>query len=105
MNIYVGNLPYQLSEQELRDAFAPYGEVTTTSIITDRYTGQSKGFAFVEMTVDADAENAIKALDGSTLKGRTIKVNQARPRTDTRPPRRDRDRSRDRNHDRDRDRH
>lgn len=85
MNIYVGNLPYTLSESELRDAFARYGQVASVSIVMDKYTGQSKGFAFVEMPVQAEAEEAIKQLDGSSFKGRNIRVNQARPRTETRP--------------------
>lgn len=89
MNIYVGNLSYQLTEQELRSAFEQYGEVSSVKIVTDRYTGQSKGFAFVEMPVQADAEEAIKHLNDTELKGRNLKVNQARPRTEH-PPRQQR---------------
>ena len=88
MNIYVGNFPYDTTEGEMRDIFSKYGEVSTVSIITDRYTGRSKGFGFVEMPDQAQAEEAIKSLDGSSVSGRSIKVNQARPR-DERPPRRD----------------
>jgi RNA recognition motif-containing protein len=87
MNIYVGNLPYNLSDDELRDAFAGFGEVSSATIIMDKMTGRSKGFGFVEMPGQDEAEAAIKALDGSDLKGRNLKVNEARPRED-RPPRR-----------------
>jgi RNA recognition motif-containing protein len=88
MNIYVGNLPYDTTEGEMKDIFSEYGEVSTVSVITDRYTGRSKGFGFVEMPDQAQAEEAIKSLDGSSVSGRSIKVNQAKPR-DERPPRRD----------------
>ncbi len=80
MNIYVGNLPYNVTEDELKELFSEFGEVTTVNIITDKFSGQSKGFGFVEMTNDSEADEAIKALDGSELKGRNIKVNQAKPR-------------------------
>jgi RNA recognition motif-containing protein len=86
-NIYVGNLSYQLSEDELREAFAAFGDVSSVKIITDRATGQSKGFGFVEMAGKAEAEEAIRQLDGSALGGRNIRVNEARPRED-RPQRR-----------------
>lgn len=86
MNIYVGNLPYSINEDELRQAFAGFGEVEKASVITDKYSGRSKGFGFVEMPDQSAAEEAIKALDGSDLQGRNIKVNQARPKTE-RPPR------------------
>ena len=89
MNIYVGNLPYTVTEEELRDAFNEFGEVTTVNCITDKFSGQSKGFAFVEMANNSEADEAIKALNGSALKGRNIKVNQAKPRGD-RPQRRPR---------------
>jgi len=82
MNIYVGNLPYSVTEDELQELFGEYGEVSNVNIITDKYTGQSKGFAFVEMTKQADAEEAIKNLNSSFLKERNLKVNQARPRED-----------------------
>jgi RNA recognition motif-containing protein len=85
MKIYVGNLPYRITEQELRTAFESHGEVESVTLVTDKHTGQSKGFAFVEMPVQADAENAIKSLDGSALGGRNIRVNQARPKSDARP--------------------
>ena len=89
MNIYVGNLPYGISEDDLRTAFADHGEVATVNIITDKFSGQSKGFGFVEMPNQAEAEEAIGTLNESSLKGRNIKVNQARPRTE-RPQRRPR---------------
>ncbi|MCG6867208.1 MAG: RNA-binding protein [Gammaproteobacteria bacterium] len=81
-NIYVGNLPYQLTEDELREAFLQFGEVSSVKIISDRDTGRSKGFGFVEMDVQSEAEEAIKQLDGAALKGRNLKVNQARPKDD-----------------------
>ncbi len=85
MNIYVGNLSYNTSEEELRAAFAEFGEVTSAKIISDRETGRSKGFGFVEMR-DADSgQEAIRALDGTEFGGRTIKVNEARPRQDRGP--------------------
>ncbi|MGQ9484275.1 MAG: RNA recognition motif domain-containing protein [Desulfosoma sp.] len=80
MNLYVGNLAYSVTEDDLRAAFAKYGEVSSVNIIVDRQTGQSKGFGFVEMPQNADADKAIKALNGADLKGRTLKVNQAKPR-------------------------
>jgi RNA recognition motif-containing protein len=80
MNIYVGNLPWSTSEDELYDLFAPYGEVTRATIISDRDSGRSKGFGFVEMANKDEAETAINALDGSELSGRDIRVNEARPR-------------------------
>lgn len=85
MKIYVGNLPYNISGDELRSAFAAYGEVADATIIMDKATGQSKGFGFVEMPNNSEADEAIKALNGKPLKGRAIKVNQAKPRED-RPP-------------------
>jgi len=86
MEIYAGNLPYQMTENELREAFAGFGEVAAVKIIIDRDTGRSKGFGFVTMPVKEEADEAIKALDGSALGGRNIRVNEARPRGD-RPPR------------------
>lgn len=80
MNIYVGNLSYTITEDELRGVFADHGEVATVSIITDKFSGQSKGFGFVEMPNQAEAEEAIGTLNESDVKGRNIKVNQARPR-------------------------
>ena len=80
MNIYVGNLPYTITEDELRGVFADHGEVATVNIITDKFSGQSKGFGFVEMPNQAEAEAAIETLNESDVKGRNIQVNQARPR-------------------------
>jgi len=89
MNIYVGNLPYGVTEEELRAAFSEFGAVSSISMITDKITGQSKGFAFVEMSNNSEADQAIKSLNESVLKGRKIKVNQAKPRGE-RPSRRPR---------------
>lgn len=80
MNIYVGNLPYSTTEDELRDAFSAYGEVSSVNVITDKFTGQSKGFGFVEMSDNSAAEQAINALNETSMGGRNIKVNQAKPR-------------------------
>jgi len=82
MNIYVGNLSYGTTEDELRELFSPYGTVTSASIIKDKFSGQSKGFGFVEMSTQAEGEEAIKHLDGSSVNGRALKVNQARARTE-----------------------
>jgi RNA recognition motif-containing protein len=79
MNIYVGNLNYNLKEEELQELFAEYGEVTSVKIITDKFTGRAKGFGFVEMADDAAAQKAMDELDGKEVGGRNIKVNQARP--------------------------
>jgi RNA recognition motif-containing protein len=87
MKIYVGNLSYEATEDDLKAAFGRFGEVTSASIIRDKFTDRSKGFGFVEMTVRSDGEKAIKELDGTPLKGRDIKVNEARPREE-RPARR-----------------
>ena len=84
MKIYVGNLSYETTEEDLRQEFEAFGEVTSVSIITDRDSGRPKGFAFVEMAAKAEAEAAIAGLNGKTLKERTIVVNEARPRTDNR---------------------
>lgn len=84
MNIYVGNLSYEVTEDDLRLAFTPFGQVESTSIIKDKYSGQSKGFGFVEMPSKAEAQAAIDGLNGKDLKGRTLNVNEARPRTESR---------------------
>lgn len=78
--LYVGNLPYSATEQSLREAFAASGTVDSVSLITDRDTGQSKGFAFVEMASDREAQAATDAMNGTMLDGRQIKVNEAKPR-------------------------
>jgi RNA recognition motif-containing protein len=78
--LYVGNLPYSATEQSLREAFAASGTVDSVSLITDRDTGQSKGFAFVEMSTDSEAQTATQDMNGKMLDGRQIKVNEAKPR-------------------------
>jgi RNA recognition motif-containing protein len=80
MNIYVGNLSYGMSEEELRDAFAAFGEVSSVKILMDRETGRSRGFAFVEMPNQGEAEAAIVQLNGKDLGGRALRINEARPR-------------------------
>jgi len=80
MNIYVGNLPFTASEDEIRQAFAAYGTVANVSIIKDHETGQSRGFAFVEMPNNEEGTAAITKLNGQPMKGRALKVNEARPR-------------------------
>jgi RNA recognition motif-containing protein len=82
MNIYVGNLSYNENEDSLRASFEAHGEVDAVRIITDRDTGRSKGFGFVEMSDDAAAQAAIDALNGTDFGGRSIKVNEAKPRTE-----------------------
>jgi RNA recognition motif-containing protein len=79
-NIFVGNLSFNTSEDELRQVFEAYGQVDRVSILTDRETGRSRGFAFVEMTNTEEGEKAIAGLNGSQLGGRTINVNEARPK-------------------------
>jgi cold-inducible RNA-binding protein len=78
--LYVGNLPYTATEASIREAFSASGTVDSVNLITDRDTGQSKGFAFVEMSSDSEAQKATQALNGSTLDGRQIKVNEAKPK-------------------------
>ena len=79
-NIYAGNLSYDLSEDDLKGAFEEFGEVTSAKIISDRYSGRSKGFGFVEMSSDDAAKAAIEALSGKELSGRALVVNEARPK-------------------------
>ena len=88
MEIYVGNLPWSISDQELADAFGAYGNVEKASIISDRDSGRSKGFGFVTMNDADEANKAIEAMTGSDMGGRNLKVNEARPREE-RPPRKD----------------
>ena len=83
MRIYVGGLPYQTTEQDLLDLFAQVGHVTSASVITDRASGRSKGFGFVEMSNDQEARTAIERLNGTNLGNRTIVVNEARERQTT----------------------
>lgn len=80
--IYVGNLPYNTDNQQLAQLFSAFGEVLDAAVIMDRATGQSKGFGFVEMSDDAQAHNAIQALNGTMLGNRTIRVNEAQPRAE-----------------------
>ena len=80
MNIYVGNLSYSMTESELRDAFSEFGDVSSVNILTDRETGRARGFGFVEMPNQAEAEAAVGYLNGKDLAGRTLRVNEARPR-------------------------
>jgi RNA recognition motif-containing protein len=82
MRIYVGNLPYSAAEQDVRQAFESHGEVTDVSIITDKFTGKSKGFGFVEMPNQEQAERAISALHDTDMQGMTLRVSEARPRSD-----------------------
>jgi RNA recognition motif-containing protein len=80
MNIYVGNLSYGMSEDELREAFSAYGDVSSVKILSDRETGRSRGFGFVEMPNQSEGEAAVAQLNGKELGGRTLRVNEARPR-------------------------
>jgi cold-inducible RNA-binding protein len=80
VNIYVGNLSYQVTDEELKATFEAFGEVSSATVIRDKFTGEAKGFGFVEMPKQAEAEAAIKKLNGKELKGRTLTVNLARPR-------------------------
>ena len=80
MNIFVGNLSFQTTQEDLQAAFSQYGNVERVNIVTDRDTGQPRGFAFVEMTERRDAETAISQLNGSELNGRALNVNEARPK-------------------------
>ena len=82
MNIYVGNLSREITEEELRQAFEAFGQVASASIIKDKFSGEPRGFGFVEMPTKTEAQSAITDLNGKELKGRTLNVNEARPRTD-----------------------
>ena len=84
--LYVGNLPYSVTQQTLEETFSQCGTVDSVNVITDRDTGQSKGFGFIEMSNDSEAQKAIQELNGTSLDGREIKVNEAKPKA----PRRDR---------------
>jgi RNA recognition motif-containing protein len=84
MNIYVGNLSYEVTEEDLKQAFEAFGQVESVRIIKDNYSGRSKGFGFVEMPGRAEAQPAINDLNGKELKGRTLNVNEARPRSEGR---------------------
>lgn len=89
MKLYVGNLPYSVTEDDLKETFSEFGDLGEVTVITDKFSGQSKGFGFVEMPNNSEADAAIKALNETDFKGRNIKVNEARPRGD-RPQRRQR---------------
>jgi len=95
MNIYLGNLSYSTTENAIRDLFESYGQVTTAKIVTDKFTGSSRGFGFVEMPNDQEAQKAIAELNGKEFEGRKMVVNESRPREtntngrDNRYPRRD----------------
>ena len=82
MNIYVSNLSFAVQDEDLRGFFAEYGEVSSAKVIMDKFTNRSRGFGFVEMPDNASAQKAIKELDGATVDGRAIKVNEARPKED-----------------------
>jgi RNA recognition motif-containing protein len=82
MNIYVGNLPFEADESQLQELFAQFGQVEKSTVIKDRETGRSRGFGFVVMTNDQEAQNAIDALNDTDLSGRLLKINEARPKTE-----------------------
>ena len=82
MNIYVGNLSQRVTEDKLREAFASFGEVSSATIVKDKYTGQSRGFGFVEMPDQAQAQTTIKSLNGKEFSGQALNVSEARPRAD-----------------------
>jgi RNA recognition motif-containing protein len=82
MNIYVSNLSFNIQDEDLRDFFTPYGEVSSAKIISDKLTGKSRGFGFVEMSDDAAAQKAITELNGGSVEGRTLNVMEAKPRED-----------------------
>ena len=84
MNIYVGNLANDITDDDLRQTFEEYGEVSSATVLKDRYTGESRGFGFVEMQSKAEAIEAIKQVDGKEVKGKRLIVNEARPRQDNR---------------------
>ncbi len=83
MNLYVGSLSYEVTEDDLRQAFEAHGEVASANVISDKFSGRSRGFGFVEMPKEDEAREAIGALNGVDLKGRTLSVNEARPRNDS----------------------
>ena len=82
MNIYVGNLSFDVTESDLREAFEPFGGITEVRLIMDKFSGESKGFGFVEMPSKEEAEKAIEEMNGKDMKGRALNVNEARPKTD-----------------------
>ena len=84
-NIYVGNLPFSTKDEDLGDIFKPFGEVSSARIIRDKYTDRSRGFGFVEMSNDEEADKAIAELNGKAIEGRTLKVSEAKPRENRGP--------------------
>jgi RNA recognition motif-containing protein len=84
MNIFVGNLAREVTDTDLREAFAAFGQVASATVIRDKFSGDSRGFGFVDMPATAEAQSAITGLHGTTLKGQTLNVNEARPRADDR---------------------
>ncbi|MCG6986068.1 MAG: RNA-binding protein [Thiocapsa sp.] len=82
MRIYVGNLPYSVTDDDLRDVFGEFGELAAVEVIKDKFSGQSKGFGFVDMPNNSEADAAIKALNDTDMKGRKLTVNEARPRAE-----------------------
>jgi RNA recognition motif-containing protein len=82
MNIYVSNLSFAIQDEDLREFFAPYGEVKSARVVMDKFTNRSRGFGFVEMAAKADGEKAVAELDGAVADGRALRVNEARPRED-----------------------
>ncbi|MCC6728497.1 MAG: RNA-binding protein [Chthonomonadales bacterium] len=78
--LYVGNIPYSVTDEQLSDMFTPYGAINEVYVVTDRFSGQAKGFAFVELADDAQADEAIRALNGTSMSGRTLVVSEARQR-------------------------
>ncbi len=82
MNIYVGNLSWEVTQEDLKEAFEAHGQVASANLVTDKYTGKSRGFGFVEMPVDDEARAAMSALNETDLKGRQLNVNEAKPRND-----------------------
>lgn len=87
MNIYVGNLAYEVNDTDLQNAFEAYGQVDSANVIKDRFSGESRGFGFVEMPLKEEAKAAIEGLNSTQLKGKSIIVNEARPRTNSRDSR------------------
>lgn len=87
MNIYVGNLSYEATDDDLREAFSAFGTVSSTQVIQDKFTGRSRGFGFVEMPNDAEGQKAIEGVNNQEIAGRPVRVNEARPREDRSPRR------------------
>ena len=84
MNLYIGNLSYEVTEEDLKEAFGAFGEISSVKVIKDNFSGASRGFGFVEMPNNSEADSAMKALNGEELKGKPIKISEARPKSDRR---------------------